>query len=136
MSSSYEEILTCRTDAAMLAFRVVALTGNVVDGALEVTAAAESDVALVIGVTLDEAASGGLVAVCPLGRGGATKIAAKLSEAITIGEVVTLSTSDGLISDDGSYGIGIALSAGTSSDALPAVIEVLTFMPTAIGEES
>jgi hypothetical protein len=134
MSSSYEQLLTGRGDTAIPAFSVVALVGTVTDGALDVTMAATGDVAAVIGVTTDECAAGGLVSIIPLGRGGATKIRAKFSENIAIGDAITLSATDGVVSDDGEYQIGVALSAGVSASDANVIIEVLTgYAPVDLG---
>ena len=133
MASSYAELISGRGDTAIPAFSIVALIGTVTAGALDVTLAAVGDVANVIGITTDECAAGGLVSIMPLGRGGATKVRAKFSENIAIGDNITLSATDGVASDDGQYMIGKALSAGVSDADANAIIEIMTYPVSDLG---
>jgi hypothetical protein len=130
MAISNDQFMTYRAAEAIPAFYVVSLTGNSVNNLATVEKATTSDEP--IGVALDDAASGELVAVVPLGRGAVTKIAVEPDETIAINDTVTLSgTTAGTIDSDGTIAIGIAVSGAESGStaAEVAIVQVQTFFP-------
>lgn len=133
MAISNEQVATYIASEAIPYGYVVSLTGSNTGGQATVKKAEyDDDTELVIGIALDEAASGAAIPVMPLGRGAVTRVAVEYSETVAIGDILRLSdTQAGTVDNNGYIALGMCVKGCTSDADAVAYAEIQTWFPVA-----